>query len=186
MLEEKKTQYQYIEGISAPLLLLAAPPLPILKPIHFNLTISKPLPQTQIAAGPEPAASSRRCNTTKSRYTRAPCCASSWKKRTRTTRRGCSPPTRTSARARIWTDFVTSRIIPAFHRFLQYQPACGGAEGLQKAREKFLGYLKEFTAEMDAEGPYFLDRELSLIDIAIVPWAVRLWVFDHFKEGGVA
>ena len=39
---------------------------------------------------------------------------------------------------------------------------------------------------MDAEGPYFLDRELSLIDIAIVPWAVRLWVFDHFKEGGVA
>lgn len=90
------------------------------------------------------------------------------------------------ARMRIWADFVTSRIIPVFYRFLQYQPARDGAEGLQKSREGFLGYLKEFTAKMDAKGPYFLDRELSLIDIAIAPWAVRLWVFDHFKEGGVA
>jgi len=89
------------------------------------------------------------------------------------------------ARTRIWTDFVTSRIIPSFHRFLQYQPARDGAEGLQKAREEFLGYLKEFTAEMDAEGPYLLGEELSLIDIVIAPWAVRLWVFDHFKDGGL-
>lgn len=89
------------------------------------------------------------------------------------------------ARTRIWTDFVTSRITPAFHRFLQCQPARDGAEGLRKAREEFLGYLKEFTAEMDAEGPYFLCGELSLIDIAIALWAVRLWVFNHFKEGGL-
>ena len=38
---------------------------------------------------------------------------------------------------------------------------------------------------MRAEGAYFLGGELSLIDIAIAPWAVRLWVFDHFKEGGL-
>lgn len=75
-------------------------------------------------------------------------------------------PVRARARTRIWTDFVTSRIIPAFHRSLQYQPA----------REEFLGYLKEFSAEVDAEGPYFLSGELSLIDIAIAPWAVRLWL----------
>ena len=94
-------------------------------------------------------------------------------------------PARARARTRIGTDFVASRIIPAFHRFLQYQPARDGAEGLQKARGEFLGYLKEFTADMDAEGPYFLGVELPLIDIAIAPWAVRLWVFDHFKEGGL-
>ncbi|KAJ5899799.1 hypothetical protein N7495_004543 [Penicillium taxi] len=29
------------------------------------------------------------------------------------------------ARARIWIDYVTSRIIPAFHRFLQYEPTDG-------------------------------------------------------------
>ena len=43
--------------------------------------------------------------------------------------------------------------------------------------------LKQFTEEMDPEGPFFLGKELSLIDLIIAPWAVRLWVFDHFKGG---
>jgi len=74
---------------------------------------------------------------------------------------------------------VTSRIIPAFHRFLQHQ----GQEGLQEKQQEFLGYIKEFTREMDRQGPYFLGKEFSLIDVIIAPWAVRLWVFDHFKGG---
>ena len=36
---------------------------------------------------------------------------------------------------------------------------------------------------MDEEGPFFLGREPSLIDFVMAPWAVRLWVFDHFKGG---
>lgn len=36
---------------------------------------------------------------------------------------------------------------------------------------------------MDTEGPFFLGKDLSLIDLIIAPWAVRLWVFDHFKGG---
>ena len=36
---------------------------------------------------------------------------------------------------------------------------------------------------MDPTGPFFLGEELSLIDLIIAPWAVRLWVFDHFKGG---
>jgi glutathione S-transferase len=74
---------------------------------------------------------------------------------------------------------VTSRIIPAFHRFLQHQ----GQEGLREKQQEFLGYIKEFTKEMDKEGPYFLGKDLSLIDVIIAPWAVRLWIFDHFKGG---
>ena len=145
------------------------PPLPIVKPMHFNLTISKPLPQTQIvtrldAAIPQQAAvrEQRAARVLEEAYP------------DHTSRLQPADPYE-RARMCIWTDFVISCITPAFYRFLQYQPA----------REKFLGYLKEFTAEMDAKGPYFLDRELSLINIAIAPWAVRLWVFDHFKEGGL-
>jgi glutathione S-transferase len=37
--------------------------------------------------------------------------------------------------------------------------------------------------EMDSTGPYFLGTEISLIDLVIAPWAVRTWVFDHFKGG---
>lgn len=36
---------------------------------------------------------------------------------------------------------------------------------------------------MDKTGPYFLGKELSLVDLVLAPWAVRLWVFDHFKGG---
>jgi len=92
------------------------------------------------------------------------------------------------ARARIWIDFVTSRIIPSFHRFLQYQPEPGtgedqAAQGLIKVREEFLESLKQFTQPMADEEPYFLGKELSMVDVIIAPWAVRLWVFDHFKGG---
>lgn len=86
------------------------------------------------------------------------------------------------ARTRIWTDFCTSRIIPAWHRFLQFQPASDEA-GLAGVREEFLGKLKEFAAEMDEAGPFFLGAEPSLIDFVVAPWVQRLWVFDHFKGG---
>ncbi|KAH7401494.1 glutathione transferase omega-1 [Pyrenochaeta sp. MPI-SDFR-AT-0127] len=83
------------------------------------------------------------------------------------------------ARTRIWSDYVGSRIIPAYHRFLQHQ----GEEGLKEKQTEFLNHLKDFTREMDPQGPFFLGSEFSLIDIVIAPWANRLWVFDHFKGG---
>ncbi|KAH7558231.1 hypothetical protein BM1_05503 [Bipolaris maydis] len=82
------------------------------------------------------------------------------------------------ARTRIWTDYVGSRIIPAYHRFLQHQ-----GDGLEEKQKEFLNHVKEFTREMDKEGPFFSGKEFGLIDIVIAPWANRLWVFDHFKGG---
>jgi glutathione S-transferase len=92
------------------------------------------------------------------------------------------------ARARIWVDFVTSRVIPAFHRFLQYQPEANASPkdaeaGLEKFRTDFLGLLKTWISEADPEGPYFLGKNISLPDLVLAPWAIRLWVFDHFKGG---
>jgi len=84
---------------------------------------------------------------------------------------------------RIWIDFVTSRIIPAFHRFLQYQAQSADDQGLRAVREEFLGRIQEFAEAMDDEGPFFLGKDLSLVDLVVAPWAVRLWVFDYFKGG---
>ncbi|KAI5361317.1 Putative glutathione S-transferase, Thioredoxin-like superfamily, glutathione Transferase family [Septoria linicola] len=86
------------------------------------------------------------------------------------------------ARTRIWTDFTTSRIIPAFHRFLQFQPM-SDKTGLEEVRGEFLEKVKELAKELDPEGPFFLGEEPSLIDFVIAPWIVRLWVFDEFKGG---
>ncbi|KAI1210221.1 putative glutathione-S-transferase theta, GST [Annulohypoxylon truncatum] len=93
----------------------------------------------------------------------------------------------TRAKARIWTDFVTSRVIPAFHRLLQFQTssahADGGAARLDALRREFRNHLLEFSREADPEGPLFFGPDLSLADIALIPWADRLWVFEEFKGG---
>ncbi|CAI7607584.1 unnamed protein product [Penicillium bialowiezense] len=89
------------------------------------------------------------------------------------------------ARARIWIDYVTSRIIPSFHRFLQYQAAdaSDADAGLDQTRQEFLSHLKVWTQEMHPDGPFFLGENISLPDLVLAPWAVRLWVFDEFKGG---
>lgn len=104
------------------------------------------------------------------------------------------------ARHRIWADYVGSRVIPAYHRFLQFQPAEGTSEAeaagrLAELRVEFRNTLREFAAEMlrndDGEvggngsgaGPFFLGGQIGLADIALVPWAVRLWILDEFKGG---
>ncbi|KAF2144447.1 uncharacterized protein K452DRAFT_306284 [Aplosporella prunicola CBS 121167] len=89
------------------------------------------------------------------------------------------------ARSKIWIDYVTSRIVPAWFRFLQYQPTQGedGLEGLKKVQQEFLGYLREWTKEMDQEGPYFLGAEPTMADLTLGPFVVRCWLLDHFKGG---
>jgi glutathione S-transferase len=94
----------------------------------------------------------------------------------------------TKAYSKIWIDFITSRIIPSFHRYLQYQPSFSSSSpsplaGLAQVRKDFLSQLEQFTNAMDSTGPYFLGKELSLVDLILAPWALRLWVFDHFKGG---
>ncbi|EEP78410.1 predicted protein [Uncinocarpus reesii 1704] len=83
------------------------------------------------------------------------------------------------ARAKIWIDFASSKIVPGFHRFLR----CQDEEGISKARAEFLGYLKEFTLAMDDEGPYFLGKGFMMPDVVLAPWAMRLWSFEQFKGG---
>ncbi|KAI1880146.1 hypothetical protein JX265_001767 [Neoarthrinium moseri] len=93
------------------------------------------------------------------------------------------------ARARIWSDFVTSRVIPAFHRLLQFQPSRveggggGGEDRLDALRAEYRAKLLEFARDMDPAGPFFLGPELTTVDLVMVPWALRHWVFDRFKGG---
>ncbi|KAH7026146.1 putative glutathione S-transferase [Microdochium trichocladiopsis] len=95
------------------------------------------------------------------------------------------------ARARIWADYVTSRVIPAFHRFLQFQPESGqderaAAEQLDKLRGEYRDTLLTFARELvkgGGPGPFFGGEDLGLVDIVLAPWAVRTWVLDEFKGG---
>ncbi|KAG5292641.1 glutathione S-transferase [Histoplasma ohiense] len=84
------------------------------------------------------------------------------------------------ARARIWIDFVGSRITPNYRK-IQYAKS---TEERDAARAEFLKAVKEFTREMDPEGPYFLGEEIGLPDIALAPWVARFFMVEKFKEGG--
>ncbi|MCJ1384933.1 hypothetical protein MMC17_008051 [Xylographa soralifera] len=84
--------------------------------------------------------------------------------------------------SRIWTDFVSTRVIPSFQRFLQFQSDESNGS-IEQVRDEFLNTLKEFTKAMDKDGPYFEGENPALVDFNMAPFALRLWVFDHFKGG---
>ena len=75
-----------------------------------------------------------------------------------------------------------SRIIPSFHRFLQHEEG-QSPQSLDEARADYLDKLKEFAGAMNKTGPFFAGKEPSIVDFQLAPWALRHWVFDHFKGG---
>jgi glutathione S-transferase len=87
------------------------------------------------------------------------------------------------ARARLWIDHISSRIIPGFYKLIQHTP--DKSFTIKQAREEFHNAIKAFVKEMDPQGPWFLGQEFSLVDIMLAPWAKRLWLIDHYKPGGV-
>ena len=79
--------------------------------------------------------------------------------------------------------------MPCFHRFLQSL-----SDSFDKDRSDFWDTLKQFSKAMNEDPPFFLGKGPSIVDFVVAPWAVRLWVFDHYKsslklpkegEGGV-
>jgi len=66
-------------------------------------------------------------------------------------------------------------------RFLQHTDK--SPYPLDQARSEFLNAIKTWISNADHEGPYFTGKDLTFGDVALAPWALRLWVFDHFKGG---
>lgn len=88
------------------------------------------------------------------------------------------------AHCRLWIDYISSRIIPAFYKLLQHTP--DKPYPITEAREQLHSHLKAFAREMDPEGgPWFLGDRFSLADVMLAPWAKRLFLIDHYKPGGV-
>ncbi|KAL2257563.1 hypothetical protein VTK26DRAFT_9471 [Humicola hyalothermophila] len=101
------------------------------------------------------------------------------------------------ARCRLWMNHVSTRIVPAFYRLLQWTAddsesgAGGKGETIEEARQQFLASIKAFAREMlesdagKSGGPWFLGGRFSLVDVMLAPWAKRLFLIDHYKPGGV-
>ncbi|KAJ7273821.1 glutathione-S-transferase [Mycena rebaudengoi] len=86
------------------------------------------------------------------------------------------------AYARIWMDFIGKSFLPCFFRLLQSQEV----DKQDLAREEVYTALRTLAAEI--KGPYFLGEELSLVDVAIMPWiSIDYIIADHrrFKREDV-
>ncbi|MCJ1247798.1 hypothetical protein MMC30_005013 [Trapelia coarctata] len=83
---------------------------------------------------------------------------------------------------RIWIDFVTSRVIPSFQRFLQHQ-SNQSQSSLDDVRSDYHDKLLQLADVMDKDGPFFMGKEPALVDFVMAPFAARSWVFDQFKGG---
>lgn len=86
------------------------------------------------------------------------------------------------ARARLWMDHISSKIIPGFYKLIQHTPE--KPYTLEQAREDLHKNIGALVKEMDPAGPWFLGERFSLVDILLAPWAKRLWLIDHYKNGG--
>ncbi|KAI1184319.1 glutathione S-transferase [Nemania serpens] len=88
------------------------------------------------------------------------------------------------ARCRLWIDHIGSKIVPGFYKVLQH--TADKEYTIDSARADFLRHIRTFVQEMDGDGgPWFLGERFSLVDVMLAPWAKRLFLIDHYKNGGV-
>lgn len=88
------------------------------------------------------------------------------------------------AHARIWIDHISTKIVPAFYRFLQHTPAKNDQYTISDSRAEFHKHILTFIKAADPTGPFFLGTEFSLVDVTLAPWVARIFLLDHYKEGG--
>ncbi|KAH7046815.1 hypothetical protein B0J12DRAFT_756899 [Macrophomina phaseolina] len=74
------------------------------------------------------------------------------------------------ANSRLWSDHINRHLVPGFYRFLQEQDS-----------EKQMQYAEELKTEIgklvdaaDKDGPFFLGKDISFVDIQMAPWVIRL------------
>ena len=82
------------------------------------------------------------------------------------------------AQARIWMDFITKKIVANFYQILLLQDR----EKQEEAKGRFLDGLRTFAGVMSPDGPYFFGKEISLVDIALIPFAVRFDCLAYFRN----
>jgi len=81
---------------------------------------------------------------------------------------------------KFWMDFIGQKITPCFYGYLKRE---GGEEAQQESLNEMLEGLLALTQAMDAEGPYFTGDRIDAVDIALIPFALRIDVLlRHYRN----
>ena len=83
------------------------------------------------------------------------------------------------ARARIWSDHVSKKVVPPFYQLLLKKEEAERSA----AKESILEGVATLAAEMHPQGPFFSGPSLGLVDIMLVPFALRFeTVLPHYRD----
>ena len=74
------------------------------------------------------------------------------------------------AQSRVWTDHVNRLIVPAFYHYLQEQDAQKQIENATVLRNE----ISKLVDAADPQGPFFLGKQMTFVDVQIAPWVIRL------------
>mmetsp|Transcript_4669 Transcript_4669/g.10295 ORF Transcript_4669/g.10295 Transcript_4669/m.10295 type:complete len:308 (+) Transcript_4669:123-1046(+) len=84
-----------------------------------------------------------------------------------------------AAKCRYWADKVNRECCSPYYGVLVRTEESERREHF----EKLVGGLKSFSKEIEknGSGPTFLEGRLSNVDIALMPWAWRFYIFEHYR-----
>lgn len=81
------------------------------------------------------------------------------------------------ANSRMFAAWINANVCSPFYTVLVRKDK---TERLD-AFARILNGLRRFSAECDSEGPCFTGSSLGLVDIALFPWAFRMYILEHFR-----
>ena len=80
------------------------------------------------------------------------------------------------AMARIWIDWASSALVPAFYKLLKSQDASEHSS----LKDELSAVLAKLDGELEGK-TWVLGEELSLADLEIYPWFERLPMLEHYR-----
>lgn len=76
------------------------------------------------------------------------------------------------ARARLWIDWTSLKLVPAFYALLT---------GQEEQPDKLPGMLRKLEQEAFQGGDWLMGAKLTLVDLELYPWIERWDVLSHYR-----
>ena len=78
-------------------------------------------------------------------------------------------------------DHFNSKFVPLFYRVLVRQDKSQQQEVAKDVQDQ-LRWLEEHA---DLKGPHFMGQEFSMVDVALLPWFIRIFILEHYRGFGL-
>ena len=83
--------------------------------------------------------------------------------------------------ARIWIDYCDSYLLPSIHSLVNNSNADKKNENKENLTEKLI-FIEEQAFKYYESGPFFMGKEISLVDIQFIPFFERFPSYEYYWD----